>query len=54
MRPKGRTAGSDLAQLASSSHGVVTRAQLLAAGFTEAEIKSRLRSGQLLQQYRGV
>jgi hypothetical protein len=47
MRPRDR-----IGQLASSSHGVVTRAQLLAAGLTETQIKRRLRSGELLQAYR--
>ena len=49
MRPRDR-----IERLASSSHGVVNRAQLLAAGLTEAQIKRRLRSGELLQEYRGV
>ena len=49
MRPQGR-----IERLASSSHGVVTRAQLLAAGLTVAQIKSRLRSGELLREYPGV
>ena len=49
MRPQDR-----IERLASSSHGVVTRAQLLAAGLSVAEIKSRLRSGALLLAYRGV
>jgi hypothetical protein len=49
MRPRDR-----IERLASSSHGVVTRAQLLAAGITDAQIKHRLRSGELLQAYRGV
>jgi hypothetical protein len=43
-----------LARLASSSHGVVTRAQLLAAGLTLDEIRHRLHSGALLREYRGV
>jgi very-short-patch-repair endonuclease len=50
MRPQGTT----LAELAGSSHGVVTRAQLVAAGFTVAQIKSRLRTGALLPEYPGV
>ena len=50
MRPQGRT----LPQLASASHGVVTRVELVAAGLTVAEIKSRLRSGVLLREYPGV
>jgi hypothetical protein len=49
MRPRDR-----IERLASSSHGVVTRAQLLAAGLTEPQIKRRLRSGELLQEHRGV
>jgi hypothetical protein len=43
-----------LARLASSSHGVVTRAQLLAAGLTVDEIRERLKSGALLREYPGV
>ena len=43
-----------LARLASSSHGVVTRAQLLAAGLTVDQIRFRLKSGALLREYRGV
>ena len=54
MRPKGRTAQLDLARLARMSHGVVTREQLVDAGLTVAEIKSRLRTGVLLQEHRGV
>lgn len=50
MRPQDRT----LVQLAGASHGVVTRGELLAAGLTVAEIKSRLRSGALLREYPGV
>ena len=49
MRPRDR-----IERLASSSHGVVTRARLLAAGITDAQIKRRLRSGELLQAHRGV
>lgn len=54
MRPTGRTVQLDLARLARTSHGVVTREQLIDAGLTVAEIKSRLRSGVLLQEHRGV
>jgi very-short-patch-repair endonuclease len=43
-----------LARLAGSSHGVVTRAQLLAAGLTLDEIRHRLHTGALLREYRGV
>jgi hypothetical protein len=47
MRPQGRTAEQQLAQLANATHGVVTRAQLLRAGVTLAEIKQRVRTGAL-------
>jgi very-short-patch-repair endonuclease len=43
-----------LAQLAHGTHGVVTRAEMLGAGITVAAIKSRVESGLLLPQYRGV
>jgi very-short-patch-repair endonuclease len=43
-----------LARLAGRAHGVVTRAQLLAAGVSRDEIKHRVRSGALLRVYRGV
>jgi very-short-patch-repair endonuclease len=46
MRPQGR-----IERLASRSYGVVTRAQLLAAGLTVGQIKSRLRTGELLREY---
>ena len=43
-----------LARLAGTSHGVVTREQLLAAGLTLEEIRHRLLAGALLREYRGV
>jgi hypothetical protein len=43
-----------LGQLATSSQGVVTRPELLYAGVTPAEIRSRLHSGVLLHEYDGV
>src|SRR5918992_583893 len=54
MRPKGRKADQVLARIASRAHGVVTRAELRAAGVTEAEIKHRLSSSALLREHRGV
>jgi Transcriptional regulator, AbiEi antitoxin len=54
MRHLGRTVARELARIARSSHGVVTRAQLLAAGITVDEINRQLRSGALLREYRGV
>ena len=43
-----------IGRLASRSHGVVTRPQLLAAGVTRSQIEERLRRGSLLVQHRGV
>jgi very-short-patch-repair endonuclease len=43
-----------LAEMAARSHGVVTRAQLLAAGVTSDEINHRLSLGALLREHRGV
>jgi hypothetical protein len=40
--------------MAGMAHGVVTRAQLLRAGVTVAEMKWRLRTGALLREYPGV
>src|SRR5918997_4865769 len=54
MRALGRSVEQTLARIASSSHGVVTRAGLMRAGVTRAEINCRLRSGGLLREHRGV
>jgi Transcriptional regulator, AbiEi antitoxin len=54
VRPKSGTVEQELARIASSSHGVVTRAQLMRAGLTSAEIKQRLRTGALLREHFGV
>jgi hypothetical protein len=56
MEPKVRTASSEqvIRALATRAHGVVTRAELLDAGLTPAEIKLRLRKGLLLPVHRGV
>jgi very-short-patch-repair endonuclease len=43
-----------IAKLASGSHGVVTRRDLLAAGISSDEIAHRVRTGGLLREYRGV
>jgi len=48
------TVETTLAKLAGRSHGVVTRAQLLAAGITRDEIDHRLSLGALLREHRGV
>jgi very-short-patch-repair endonuclease len=54
MCPLGRTVEQELARMASASHGVVTRAQLLRAGVTVDEIRWRVRTGTLLREHRGV
>jgi very-short-patch-repair endonuclease len=57
MGTQGRTNASaeqDIAQLASSSHGVVTRGELLEAGLTSRQIARRLRRGSLIRVHRGV
>jgi predicted transcriptional regulator of viral defense system len=41
-------------RIGTSAHGVVTRAELLRAGVTAAEIEQRLRTGGLIRAYRGV
>jgi hypothetical protein len=52
MRPQGRTVERELARIADGQHGVVTRAQLLDAGLTIAELKHRLAIGALLREHR--
>jgi very-short-patch-repair endonuclease len=54
VRPQNRTVEGELARIASSAHGVVTRPQLLQAGLTRAEIKWRVRIGALIPEFRGV
>ncbi len=44
----------ELGRIAYRQHGVVTRRQLLAAGITVEEIRSRVRSGALIGEHRGV
>lgn len=54
MGAHSRTVESRLAALAGRSHGVVTRAELLAVGVTRGEIAHRLRLGSLQREHRGV
>ena len=49
-----RTVEEELARIASVSHGVVTRSQLLRAGVTPEEIKSRVKNSSLLRVHLGV
>jgi hypothetical protein len=54
MRGQDGTVEQALARLASASHGVVTRRELLGAGLTADEVDRRLRKGALIPQHRGV
>ena len=54
MCTQSSTAEEVIARLASSAHGVVTRAQLLEAGVTSHRIKRRVAKGVLLREYPGV
>ena len=55
MGTPGRTVERELARIASASHGVVTRAQLLSAGVTADEIRSaRCRAAACMRVHRGV
>jgi Transcriptional regulator, AbiEi antitoxin len=54
MGHQGRTVEEKLAWIASRSHGVVTRAELLAAGISPKEIRHRVAIGALLRVHRGV
>ena len=54
MRHQSTTVDAAIAELATRSHGVVTRAQLLAAGITTAEVRRRVSSGALIRAHPGV
>jgi hypothetical protein len=54
MCPQSITVARQLAQRGRSSHGVVTRVELLRAGVTAAQIRHRLRTGGLIREYPGV
>ena len=54
MPPRDATTERKLALLADGTHGVVTRPEMLGAGITVAAIRTRVESGLLLPQYRGV
>jgi putative AbiEi antitoxin of type IV toxin-antitoxin system len=53
MGPKGGIARK-IAAIANRQHGLVTRAQLLEAGVTEKEIRTRVENGLLLRVHQGV
>jgi hypothetical protein len=54
MQHKRRTADLAPAQMARRSHGVVTRSELLVAGFSVEEIRQRWKRGTLIRVHRGV
>jgi hypothetical protein len=54
MGAPGRTVEEIIGWTASRQHGVVTRAQLLAAGTSHREIARRLEKGLLIRVHRGV
>jgi predicted transcriptional regulator of viral defense system/very-short-patch-repair endonuclease len=56
MRPQDGKASPDevIGRLARHSHGVVTRAELLRAGVTPAQIRRRVQRGSLIAVHRGV
>jgi very-short-patch-repair endonuclease len=54
MQALDRTVEEKLALMAGRTHGVVTRRQLLDAGLTRQELRSRLQRGDLLREHRGV
>jgi very-short-patch-repair endonuclease len=54
MGPRSRTVDQKVARVASHQHGVVTRAQLLEAGVSGKQIRSRVERGALLRQHPGV
>jgi hypothetical protein len=51
---KGRTVEAKVAELASHSHGVVTRQEILRAGVSKAELLHRVKTGALIPIHRGV
>jgi very-short-patch-repair endonuclease len=54
MDPKSSTVEGRMARIASRSHGVITRSELLEAGVTPTEIRRRVRRGILISIHRGV
>src|SRR3954452_10743372 len=54
MGGKSRTVEEIVAAIASGAHGIVTRAELRAAGVTGRQIDRRITKGLLIPQYPGV
>jgi predicted transcriptional regulator of viral defense system len=51
---KGRTVEETLGELARSSHGVVTRQEVLRAGVSKSELLQRVKTGGLIRVHRAV
>src|SRR3954468_14927515 len=54
MDPQSRTAEEIIAELATAAHGIVTRAELVAADLSRTQIRNRVRKGLLIPEYPGV
>ena len=54
MRHQVGSVEETLARLGTAAHGVVTHRELREAGITPAEIRSRVRKGSLIPEYRGI
>lgn len=54
MRHQSGTAETRCAEIATGQHGIATRRQLLEAGLSPSQIRTRLRNGALIQAHRGV
>jgi very-short-patch-repair endonuclease/predicted transcriptional regulator of viral defense system len=54
MRRENRTPDEVIAAIASRSHGVITRLEMLGAGLSGADIDRRARRGALIRVHRGV
>src|SRR4051794_38764555 len=54
MRREGRTPDEVITAIASRSHGVITRMEMLGAGMSGADIDRRARRGALIRVHRGV
>jgi hypothetical protein len=54
VRRQDGTAEEILARIATGAHGIVTHAQMLGAGITPGEVRSRLRNGLLIAEHPGV
>ena len=54
MAPQSSNVEEKIARIASRAHGVVTRAELIAAGLSRDQARDRLRRGLLIRVYPGV